>query len=158
MQKGIETHCALISSFDGMSIRNDLILIFWLDISNQRGRALDLLPSPGLEVCSCPDVIQPAGMIVPEELHKAVRNSSGQGDAETEAKPQEAISSGEQAKQQEQSTNALEMMTAVTTEEMSVGQTVSDNKGKSEGWTAELEQPKITTAVETEVLFVLQNY
>lgn len=95
-------------------------------------------------------------MIVPEELHKA-DSKPKQEAAETDSKPQEASTSSEQATQQEQSGNASEIKTAVTTEEMSVEQTVSDNEGKPEGWTAELEQPKITTAVETEVLFVLHS-
>ena len=93
-------------------------------------------------------------MIVPEELHKA--DSKPKQEA-AETKPQEAGTSSEQATQKEQSGNASEIKSAVTTEEMSVEQTVSDNEGKSEGWTAELEQPKIITAVDTEVLFVLHS-
>ena len=105
-----------------------------------------------------PNALLFAGMIVPEELetHKEEAPKEQQQGANTGAEPQGASASegeaGVQALEQEQPNTASEIKTAVTTEDMSVEQTSDDNNGKPEGWSAELEQPKISTAVETEVL------
>ena len=96
-------------------------------------------------------------MIVPEELESGNTDRKTEEHAEaavSEAEPAGLIGAGEEAAQitkPEESRTASEITTAVSTEEMSVEQAADDNHGKSEGWTAELEQPKITGAVETEV-------
>ena len=97
-------------------------------------------------------------MIVPEELetHKEEsRPEEQQESASADAKPQEAsISEGAVAAQvteQEQPNTVSEIKTAVTTEDMSIEQSGEDSGNKSEGSSAELEQPKISTAVEDEV-------
>ena len=98
----------------------------------------------------------PAGMIVPEELevHKETEKSRGQQESmEAATQPQDSTVTVEDAAEvtEKEPNTASEIKTEVTTEDMSVEQNADDNNGKSEGWSAELEQPKISTAVETEV-------
>lgn len=72
---------------------------------------------------------------------------------EAATQPQDSTVTVEDAAEvtEKEPNTASEIKTEVTTEDMSVEQNADDNNGKSEGWSAELEQPKISTAVETEV-------
>ena len=119
---------------------------------------------PGLKEIS-------AGLIVTEEINSQKREAEGiQATSNpNEPKPEEEIQAQVQPEiltvQAEAEipdgaastiTSASNAATTVRTEDMSA-EHAEDNHGKSEGWSAELEQPKITSVIEAQVICVLTH-
>lgn len=95
-------------------------------------------------------------MIVTEEIDPAQKEKAGAAQepqkTSTEISSEGGSAQGVQPLQEEagveRSGRATDVVTTVTTADMSVEQAGS---GKTEGWSATLEQPKITTVIDTQV-------